>query len=580
MVGVLGDIVNDVQSAFIEDRQILDGPFILNEVIQWCKSKKKQSLIFKVDFEKAYDSVRWDFLDDVLKKFGFGTKWCNWIQTCLKSSRGSILINGSPTEEFQCFRGLKQGDPLSPFLFILVMESLHLSFQRVVDAGLFTGLFLSKSLKLSHMFYADDAIFVGQWSDANINTLVRVLDCFHRASGLKINMSKSKIMGIHVEGNKVEQAAAKLGCLILTLPFSYLGTTVGGSMSRIQAWKEVVDKVKARLSRWKMKTLSIGGRLTLLKSVLGSLPIFHMSIFKVPSKVLHELESLRGHFFNGHEAGSNKASWVKWDSVQQSSLWVKVIQAIHGDDGNVSMKNKFVVNSCWSYIIKEVRLLADRGVDMFEFLKLRLGNGERIKFWSDSWFSGGVLKDICPRLFALENSKQVTVKIPMEDRWVWNLENSGLFTVSSLRKKIDAKRLARVAEATRWIKFVPIKVNVLAWKVMIDALPTRLNISRRGIGIPSLSCPICDCGVESTDHLFFRCTLVKQLGHKVLTWWNLPVAEFDSYVAWKSWLSSMRVSSKIKLVLEGVWSVMWWFVWNHRNKILFDVTPPKKSLLS
>ncbi|GJS49170.1 RNA-directed DNA polymerase, eukaryota [Tanacetum coccineum] len=230
---------------------------------------------------------------------------------------------------------------------------------------------------------------------------------------------------------------------------------------------------------------------------------------------------------------------------------------------------KFVVNSCWSYIIKEVRLLADRGVDMFEFLKLRLGNGERIKFWSDSWFSGGVLKDICPRLFALENSKQVTVLheviktvklVPMEDRWVWNLENSGLFTVSSLRKKIDAKRLARVAEATRWIKFVPIKVNVLAWKVMIDALPTRLNISRRGIGIPSLSCPICDCGVESTDHLFFRCTLVKQLGHKVLTWWNLPVAEFDSYVAWKSWLSSMRVSSKIKLVLEGVWSVMWWFV--------------------
>nr|GFA49975.1 RNA-directed DNA polymerase, eukaryota, reverse transcriptase zinc-binding domain protein [Tanacetum cinerariifolium] len=154
-----------------------------------------------------------------------------------------------------------------------------------------------------------------------------------------------------------------------------------------------------------MKTLSIGGRLTLLKSVLGSLPIFHMSIFKVPSKVLHELESLRGHFFNGHEAGSNKASWVKWDSVLVDKD--RGLGAIHSDDGNVSMKNKFVVNSCWSYIIKEVRLLADRGVDMFEFLKLRLGNGERIKLWSDSWFSGGVLNDICPRLFALENSKQV-----------------------------------------------------------------------------------------------------------------------------------------------------------------------------
>ncbi|GJW39612.1 RNA-directed DNA polymerase, eukaryota [Tanacetum coccineum] len=161
VVVVLGDIVNEAQSAFIADRQILDGPFILNEVLQWCKSKKKQSLIFKVDFEKAYDSVRWDFLDDVLKKFGFGDKWCNWIQSCLRSSRGSININGSPTEEFQFYKGLKQGDPLSPFLFILVMESLHLSFQRVVDAGMYKGIKLSPLLNLSHMFYVDDAVFVG-----------------------------------------------------------------------------------------------------------------------------------------------------------------------------------------------------------------------------------------------------------------------------------------------------------------------------------------------------------------------------------------------------------------------------------
>nr|GEZ37985.1 RNA-directed DNA polymerase, eukaryota [Tanacetum cinerariifolium] len=142
----------------------------------------------------------------------------------------------------------------------------------------------------------------------------------------------------------------------------------------------------------------------------------------------------------------------------------------------------------------------------------------------------------------------------MEDRWVWNLENSGLLTVSSLRKKIDAKKLARVAKVTRWIKFVPIKVNVLAWKVMIDALHTRLNISRRGIGISSLSCPICDCGVKSTYHLFSRGTLVKQLGHKVLTWWNLPVAEFDSYVAWKA---GARMSSECYVVSRSKASFGW-----------------------
>nr|GEX94766.1 RNA-directed DNA polymerase, eukaryota [Tanacetum cinerariifolium] len=223
-VCVLGDIVNEVQSAFIAERQILDGPFILNDVLQWCKLKKKQSLIFKVEFEKAYDSVRWDFLNDVLKKFGFG---------------------------------LKQGDTLSPFLFILIMETLHLSFQRVVDAGMFMAIKLSPSLNLSHMFHADDAMFVEQWCDGNINTLVHVLECFYRVSGLRINMSKSKIMGVHVKDEKVKYVASKLWCLILNTPFSYLGTKVGGSMSRVQAWKEVVDKVKSRLSNWKMKALSI-----------------------------------------------------------------------------------------------------------------------------------------------------------------------------------------------------------------------------------------------------------------------------------------------------------------------------------
>nr|GEV37027.1 RNA-directed DNA polymerase, eukaryota, reverse transcriptase zinc-binding domain protein [Tanacetum cinerariifolium] len=159
-------------------RQILDGPFILNEIVHWCKNKKKQSMFFKVDFEKAYDSVRWDIIDDILRRFGFGEKWCKWIQSCLYSSRGSVLVNRSPTKEFQFHKGLKQGDPLSPFLFILVMESLHVSFQRVVDAGLFNGIKLDSSLQISHLFYVDDAIFMGQWSQFNIDTIIRVPDVF------------------------------------------------------------------------------------------------------------------------------------------------------------------------------------------------------------------------------------------------------------------------------------------------------------------------------------------------------------------------------------------------------------------
>ncbi|GJT99263.1 RNA-directed DNA polymerase, eukaryota, partial [Tanacetum coccineum] len=367
LVDKLGLLVNEVQSAFIAYRQILDGPFILDELIQWCKRKKNQLLVFKVDFEKAFDSVRWDFLDDILKKIGFGEKWCKWIQSCLRSSRGSIILNGSPTEEFQFHKGLKQGDPLSPFLFILVMESLHISFQRVEDAGLFNGIKLDNSVSISHFFYADDGVFVGQWCENNINTLVYVLECFFRASGLRINMSKSKLMGLHVDSDKIKAASSKLRCLTFKPPFTYLGSTVGGSMSRIKTWDDVVDRVSSRLSKWKMKMMSIGGRLTLLKSVLGSTPIFHMSIHKVPLGVLQKLEAIRSHFFNGCAPNCNKASWVNWKNAlaskkkgrlriaslyalnrglmfkwywrfqtQGSYLWSRVIKALHGETGNVN----------------------------------------------------------------------------------------------------------------------------------------------------------------------------------------------------------------------------------------------------
>ncbi|GJU17987.1 RNA-directed DNA polymerase, eukaryota [Tanacetum coccineum] len=415
LVSVLGDLVNEVQSAFIENRQILDGPFILNELIHWCKAKKNQTMIFKVDFEKAFDSVRWDFLDDVLKKFEFGDRWCHWIQSCLSSSRGSILVNGSPISEFQ-----------------LVMESLH--------KGLFKGVVLDNSLQISHLFYADDVVFVGKWRDSNINTNVHVLDCFFRASGLRINMHKSMIMGVAVENTKVTLAAANIGCMILKAPFNYLGVKVGGRTSRISFWDESTNKLLSRLSKWKMKTLSIGGRLTLLKLVLGSLPIYYMSMFKVPLQVLKKMESIRSHFFNGVELNNKKMSLIKWDNVlaskengglgissffslnralifkwvwqfctQKSSFWTRVITTIFGLDGKLQCSQKACYSSNWMDIVREVSRLHKKGMDLLGFIKKKVGNGENTLFWEESWKDDIPFKSLYPRLFALESDKKITV---------------------------------------------------------------------------------------------------------------------------------------------------------------------------
>nr|GFC20977.1 hypothetical protein [Tanacetum cinerariifolium] len=152
-------------------------------------------------------------------------------------------------------------------------------------------------------------------------------------------------------------------------------------MSQIQAWEEVVERVKSRLSKWKMKTLSIGGRLTLLKSVLGSMSIFHMSIFKVPLGVLRKLESIRSHFFNGHDPNCNKASWRFY--MQDTSLWVRVIKAIYGEAGNMDAKVKAGSTSCWMSIVHEAKSLVSKGIDFFKFMRFKLGNGKNACFWED-----------------------------------------------------------------------------------------------------------------------------------------------------------------------------------------------------
>ncbi|GKA65348.1 RNA-directed DNA polymerase, eukaryota, reverse transcriptase zinc-binding domain protein [Tanacetum coccineum] len=322
-----------------------------------------------------------------------------------------------------------------------------------------------------------------KWSDANFNTIVHVLECFFRSK-------------------------------------------IGGLMSRVQSWNEVVDRVIARLSKWKMKTLSIGGRLTLLKSVLGSMPIYHMSIFKVPMCVLHMLESIRSYFFSGHDLNSKKTSWVKWKNVlaskekgglgvsslyalnrglmfkwvwwfftQNTSLWTRVIKAIHGEDGKVGKNVKSGFPSIWLDIVHEMDVLKKQDIDIINYL-----------------YPGGVEQE---QYIALIDQVHDVSFIPMRARQIWSLESLGEFSVASVRKLIDDKMLPDVANKTRWIKNVPIKVNVLAWKVRLDSLPKRLNISRRGIDINSIKCLICDNEVESTSHLFFTCHIASEIFRKI-----------------------------------------------------------------
>ncbi|GJS49475.1 RNA-directed DNA polymerase, eukaryota [Tanacetum coccineum] len=475
---VIAGLISDVQTTFLPSRQILDRPFVINELLSWCKYKKQHAMIFKVDFAKAYDSIRWDFLDDVFQLFGFGFKWRSWNLGSLSSGMAFVLINGSPTAGFQFHCGLKQGDPLAPYLFIFVMESLHLSFSRVVDAGIFKGIKIDNSTMISHLFYADDAVFVGEWSDDNLSSIMHVLHCFSLASGLKINVKKSHLLGVGIHDLIVAAAASTLGCSIMKTPFKYLGVTVGGNMSKISAWDDIISKLNSRLSKWKVKTLSIGGRLTLLKSVLGSTPIYWMSLYKVPKAVLNSMETIRRNFFNGAQDNDKKITWVKWTKwvwryiSHDNSLWYRVISAIHGPN---IQKLSSSTSSIWNNILKEVNILKGQGVDLISHLAVKL-QGD-VEFSLRRQARGGVEAQ---QLVQLQDLIGSSVLVNAEDRWFWDLNENGVFCVKDVRKLLYESFLPKEVIATRWIKFVPIKINVFAWKVSLDRLPTRVNLIHRG----------------------------------------------------------------------------------------------------
>ncbi|GJT77114.1 RNA-directed DNA polymerase, eukaryota, partial [Tanacetum coccineum] len=144
--------------------------------------------------------------------------------------------------------------------------------------------------------------------------------------------------------------------------------------------------------------------------------------------------------------------------------------------------------------------------------------------------------------------------------WYWTLDGSGEFSVASARKVIDDNRFPEVSTQTRWIKAVPIKVNIHAWKVRIDCLPTRLNISRRGIDIPSILCPVCGSVTESSSHLFFDCLVAKDNFRKICRWWEVDFMEVHTFDEWVSWIVNLRIPIKHKRLLEGVCFGLWWLI--------------------
>ncbi|GKA99757.1 RNA-directed DNA polymerase, eukaryota [Tanacetum coccineum] len=165
------------------------------------------------------------------------------------------------------------------------------------------------------------------------------------------------------------------------------------------------------------------------------------------------------------------------------------------------------------------------------------------------------------------------------NRWVCSISGDGSFSVKDIRNSLDDLFLPSWPEPTRWVKSIPIKINVFTWRARRDCLPTRSNLIRRGISLDSDNCPICCSTGEDASHVFFQCELAQAVMRYICRWWDLEWQQWSSFSEWNQWFSNLRITFNSKSLLEGVFSVAWWSIWLFRNRLLFGDKPPSRSTI-
>ncbi|XP_058749365.1 uncharacterized protein LOC131622352 [Vicia villosa] len=567
---VLKSIISPCQSAFVPDRQILDGVLALNEIVDHARKEKKECFIFKVDFQQAYDCVNWGFLRSLFHKFGFGSKWCKWMEACVFNSSMSILVNGSPTKDFWVERGLRQGDPLSPFLFTLVAEGLAMVVQKAAALGRFEGYKIKENLEIRILQFADDTVLVGSgcWEDF------------------------------------LDRASQFLCCSREVFPFKFLGIHVGLNPRRCSSWTPVVSSLKKRLSSWKARMISIRRRVTLLNSVLSSIPVFTMSFYRAPIKIIKEIISIQSRFLRCGNEEKKCISWVSWANIckpkeegglgvkhmglfnkallckwkwrilsERGSVWRDILEARYGDlniavirDSDHKTKRK---DSVWWKYLCAASSHKTNSFDCFAGnIRFGLGQGNIISFWHGIWIGGSPFKSLFPAAFYLsrrQNGLVCEMGSWQCGLWCWDLDIPGELLLVNPTAMMEVMDLVEILASVKpvelrseeepvdessaralnlfWTTQIPSKLKVFGWRILLDRLPLKFQLARRGIIMNDQDkmCVFCGSEVEDLNHLLFSCLLSKNVWSNVGLW--LDIQQLDGgpvFITWNTFLKLLR----------------------------------------
>ncbi|GKV28437.1 hypothetical protein SLEP1_g37496 [Rubroshorea leprosula] len=584
-------IISPGQSSFIPGRQGTDNILILQELVHSFSKKTGQTgdMICKLDLEKAFDRLEWSFIYETLLYFQFPLDIVK------------LIMNSA--------RGIRQGDPLSPYIFILCMEYLSIRISVDMEAGLWKGTKCGRrGPSLSHIFFADDIIFIGKATAANCLHLKDVLQSFCQRSGQKINNLKSKMFF----SKNVGQAVRDNLCSILGFSQTedlgkYLGVPISAKKLSRSKWQFIIDKVRAKLSGWKSKSLSFAGRTTLAKSVLAVVPNYYMQSALLPASIQKEIDQISRNFIWESEAEQRKIHLVNWNIVS-SPKHLGGLGLKSAKEANLVAIPVATGSPAWKAITK--------GFDLFSSgLKWVPHTGANISFWTDCWATeiplasmvygphpldyksitvsdfftaGGQAPDLISYSLPDEISNKLkatprSIVSEREDSFAWKGTPRGEFTAASAYYLLKNHSIC-VNKDWDWIWKLPTipKIQHFFWLLAHQRLKCFSFLHHLSISTTA-TCPRCRNEEETVEHLIRRCPSSTVILHDLFP--NSPSQQQQQqqdldFISWLKFNCHCTLKSE---VMNIPWNILFcsaiWGIWLHRNQTVHSPHPYQLNIL-
>ncbi|GAU14634.1 hypothetical protein TSUD_96980 [Trifolium subterraneum] len=568
----LDKYISEEQSAFIEGRSIIDNALIAIETIHTLKRRTrgaKGELALKIDISKTYDKVEWSFLKGMLIKMGFSDTWVHWMMLCVSSVNYSALVNFEKVGPIRPGRGLRQGDPLSPYLFIIVAEGLTSLIKKAVASGDLHGIKICRGAPaVSHLLFADDCFLFCRSNLSEIRKLMEILKIYEEASGQEINLSKSEVFfSRNISSAAQEDLSNLMGVKHVMGTGTYLGLPSMVGRSKKQTFAFIKDRIWKRINSWRSRPLSRAGKEIMIKSVLQAIPAYVMNIYLLPDSLINDIERMINAFWWGGGDNNKGIRWLAWNKLtctkEEGGLGFRDFQkfnmAMVAKQGWKFLNNpnslvarifkaryfprSSFLDSClgtnpsfiWRSIWKSRQVL-------LQGCRWSIGDGSNIKVMGEPWlrvedgrwvaapqkqdvYNLSIQQLMIPNLkqwdvekinlLFPENEAHKIIAVPLlhmveADRVIWSAESNGVYSVRSGYRKLmqESNSTFRQTEGEAWGDLCKVQAPLKAKHLLWRICKDCLptRTRLRNRYVQCLiECSLCVLEPEEEWHMFFEC---------------------------------------------------------------------------